>query len=186
MGKTRGKSDSKRSKNGTRSVEPEVFKDKQAENFLSFKKKKYDSVGKDNKTRNRAIDKGKIKVKPKQRTYTEKELGIPKLNTALNPVGVKVKGKKGKKFVDESKILQIIAEVNEETSAVNASKLEKARQLEEIREAKRKEMEERERQQQEKLERKKKEIKKKPQKGAQAVSEPVSEGPKRKRRVAFA
>lgn len=183
MGKTRGKSDSKRSKNGMRSVEPEIYKDNQAENFLSFKKKTYDSVGKSNKTRNRAIDKGKIQTKPKKRTYTEKELKIPKLNTALNPVGVKVKGKKGKKFADESKILQIIAEVNEETSAFNASKLEKARQLEEIREAKRKEIEERERQQQEKLEKKKKELKTKPKKGSQAVE---SESPKRKRKVAFA
>lgn len=184
MGKTRGKSDSKRSKNGMRTVEPEVFKDKQAENFLSFKKKTYDSVGKNNKTRNRAIDKGKIQVKPKKRVYTEKELKIPKLNTALNPVGVKVKGKKGKKFADESKILQIIAEVNEETSAVNASKLEKARQLEEIREAKRKEIEDREREQQEKLERKKKELKNKPKKAAAQAAEP--EANRRKRKVAFA
>lgn len=50
------------------------------------------------KEKNRAL----LRAKPKKKTYTEEQLGIPKLNM-ITPVGVvKPKGrKKGKVFVDD-------------------------------------------------------------------------------------
>ncbi|PWY83006.1 hypothetical protein BO70DRAFT_387142 [Aspergillus heteromorphus CBS 117.55] len=81
--------------------------------------------------------------KTKKRVYTEEELGLPKLN-AITPVGVvKPKGKKkGKTFVDDAEgMMTILAMVNAEKEGQIESKMMKARQLEEIREAKRKEAE---------------------------------------------
>lgn len=81
--------------------------------------------------------------KPKKRVYTEKELDIPKLNGII-PAGVaKPKGqKKGKKFVDDPvSMMAIMSVVNAEKDKNVESKIMRARQLEEIREAKRKEAE---------------------------------------------
>ncbi len=83
--------------------------------------------------------------KKKKRVYTEKELNIPKLNSII-PAGIaKPKGqKKGKKFVDDSaSMMAIMSVVHAEKEGRLESKIMRARQLEEIREAKRKEAEER-------------------------------------------
>lgn len=79
----------------------------------------------------------------KKRVYTEKELDIPKLNGII-PAGIaKPKGqKKGKKFVDDpASMMAILSVVNAEKEGKIESKIMRARQLEEIREAKRKEAE---------------------------------------------
>ncbi|KAK2791735.1 60S ribosomal subunit assembly/export protein [Onygenales sp. PD_12] len=81
--------------------------------------------------------------KKKKRVYTEKELDLPTLNT-ITPVGVtKPRGKKkGKVFVDDQEsMMTILAMVNAEKEGQIESKMMKARQMEEIREARRKEAE---------------------------------------------
>lgn len=83
--------------------------------------------------------------KRKRRTYTEAELDIPKLNGII-PTGIaKPKGqKKGKKFVDDpTSMMAIMSVVNAEKEKNVESKIMRARQLEEVREAKRKEAEQR-------------------------------------------
>ncbi|KAJ5376413.1 hypothetical protein N7509_013299 [Penicillium cosmopolitanum] len=92
--------------------------------------------------------------KKKKRVYTDAELDLPKLN-AITPVGVvKPKGKKkGKVFVDDQEgMMTILAMVNAEKEGQIESKMMKARQLEEIREAKRKEAEARMTEKKDKLE----------------------------------
>ncbi|KAE8144970.1 hypothetical protein BDV25DRAFT_165656 [Aspergillus avenaceus] len=92
--------------------------------------------------------------KTKKREYTEAELDLPKLN-AITPVGVvKPKGKKkGKVFVDDDEgMATILAMVNAEKEGQIESKLQRARQLEEIREAKKKETEARQAKKKNKLE----------------------------------
>lgn len=114
--------------------------------------------------------------KKKQRVYTEAELDLPKLNS-ITPVGVvKPKGKKkGKTFVDDEVrlvpleeirkenqfncllleqegMMTILAMVNAEKEGQIESKMMKARQLEEIREARRKEAEARQAEKRGKLE----------------------------------
>lgn len=67
-------------------------------------------------------------VKKKKRTYTEKELGIPKLNM-ITPAGVqKPKGKKkGKVFVDDQEsMMTILAMVNADKEGQIESKMMKA------------------------------------------------------------
>jgi 60S ribosomal subunit assembly/export protein LOC1 len=84
-------------------------------------------------------------TKRKRRTYTEAELDIPKLNGII-PAGIaKPKGqKKGKKFVDDPvSMMAIMSVVNAEKEKNVESKIMRARQLEEVREAKRKEAEQR-------------------------------------------
>ncbi|KAF7162227.1 hypothetical protein CNMCM5623_007622 [Aspergillus felis] len=101
--------------------------------------------------------------KTKKREYTEEELGLPKLNM-ITPVGVvKPKGKKkGKVFVDDQEgMMTILAMVNAEQEGHIESKLQKARQLEEIREAKRKEAEARHAEKKNKLEEVKQSIRQK-------------------------
>lgn len=136
----------------TKTIESDVFEDKKARNLMSVDLKK-------------TVKKSKIPTKKpgtkKARVYTEKELGIPTLNKAINPEGVKIakRGKKGKIFADQDKMLQIVKSVNLHLDSRNASKLEKARQLEEIREAKRKEIEQKEQEKESKLSKKKSELK---------------------------
>lgn len=92
--------------------------------------------------------------KTKKKQYSEAELDLPKLNT-ITPVGVvKPKGKKkGKTFVDDKEgMATILAMVNAEKEGQIESKLMKARQMEEIREARRKEAEARQAQKKSKLE----------------------------------
>ncbi|EXJ80478.1 hypothetical protein A1O1_08623 [Capronia coronata CBS 617.96] len=100
--------------------------------------------------------------KRKQRTYTEEELKLPTLNM-ITPVGVqKPRGKKkGKVFVDDKEsMMTILALVNAEKEGQIESKMIKARQLEEIREARRKEMEKKKEKKQAELEEVKKDLKK--------------------------
>ncbi|KAF2788899.1 hypothetical protein K505DRAFT_366076 [Melanomma pulvis-pyrius CBS 109.77] len=81
--------------------------------------------------------------KKKRRVYSEKELDIPTLN-GIVPAGVaKPKGQKiGKKFVDDpASMMAIMSMVNAEKEGHIESKIMKARQLEEVREAKKKEAE---------------------------------------------
>ncbi|OAR02952.1 hypothetical protein LLEC1_07549 [Akanthomyces lecanii] len=104
--------------------------------------------------------------KRKQRTYTEAELGIPALNT-VTPVGVvKPKGqKKGKVFVDDRvrRIPKALATMQESMNTILSivqaekngqieSKMIKARQMEEIREARRVEAEKKEEEKKSRLE----------------------------------
>lgn len=85
-------------------------------------------------------------VKKKKRVYSEKELGIPALNS-IKPAGVqKARGqKKGKTFVDDKEsMMTILAMVQAEKEGNIESKMMRARQMEEIREARKAEAEKRE------------------------------------------
>ncbi|CAI8499403.1 unnamed protein product [Pichia kudriavzevii] len=154
--------------NGKREVQPEIRGDSQARNQLANqpnltpKKEKKTLKGKSLKKHLRAAELYGKKKQP--RTYTEKELDIPKLNKAINPGNIVKKGKKGKKFIsdtDSITLQRIVKQVNDERDLVNESKLEKSRRLEEIRELRRKEMEMREEEKKEKLESAKSSIKEK-------------------------
>ncbi|KIH90830.1 60S ribosomal subunit assembly/export protein LOC1 [Sporothrix brasiliensis 5110] len=99
----------------------------------------------------------------KTRTYSEKELDIPKLNT-ITPVGVqKPKGKKkGKVFVDDKESMTtILAMVQAEKDGQIESKIMKSRQMEEIRQARLAEAEKKESDRQAKLDEKKQSLRKK-------------------------
>lgn len=101
--------------------------------------------------------------KPKRRIYKESELDIPKLNGII-PAGIaKPKGqKKGKTFVDDpASMMAIMSMVNAEKDKDVESRIMRARQLEEVREAKRKEMEARAEEKASKFEETKKGLKKK-------------------------
>ncbi|KAL9058785.1 MAG: hypothetical protein Q9206_001772 [Seirophora lacunosa] len=88
--------------------------------------------------------------KKKRRVYTEKELGLPKLNT-ITPVAVDLpKGKKKGKVFES--MMTILAIVNASKEGQIESKMIKSRQLEEIREARRKEADARQQQRNSKLE----------------------------------
>ncbi|GAM82611.1 hypothetical protein ANO11243_005930 [Dothideomycetidae sp. 11243] len=109
--------------------------------------------------------------KKKKRVYTDKELGIPSLN-GIKPTGVlKPHGtKKGKTFVDDREgMMAILAMVQAEKEGDIESKIMRARQMEEVREAKRAEAERRDGERKRKFEEVKDEVRK-------------AEGDKRKRR----
>ncbi|KAF1814458.1 hypothetical protein P152DRAFT_456712 [Eremomyces bilateralis CBS 781.70] len=130
--------------------------------------------------------------KKKRRTYTEKELGIPTLNM-ITPAGVqKPSGKKkGKVFVDDPDSLQtILAMVNAEKEGQIESKMTKARHMEEIREARRKEAEARHESKRSKLEETKGELKRQKKRPSESDSvKPEGEDSqargKAKKRVSF-
>ncbi|KAM0254352.1 hypothetical protein ACHAQJ_006884 [Trichoderma viride] len=85
------------------------------------------------KEKNRAL----LMRRPKKKKYTEAELKIPTLNM-ITPIGVeKPKGKKkGKVFVDDKESMTtILSLVQAEKEGHIESKMIKARQMEEIREA---------------------------------------------------
>ncbi|KAL0260402.1 60S ribosomal subunit assembly/export protein [Diplodia seriata] len=133
------------------------------------------------------------KKKKKQRTYTEAELGIPTLNM-ITPAGVqKPKGKKkGKVFVDDQEsMMTILAMVNAEKEGQIESKMMKARQMEEIREARKKEAEVRSDKKREKLEETKDSLRKKrkskPESAAEKKEETLSTKPAKpnRKRVSF-
>jgi 60S ribosomal subunit assembly/export protein LOC1 len=156
------------SMNKKREVEPEIRSDSQARNVLQNQPKltpkstKKVLQGKALKKHLRSTE--LYGAKKKQRTYTEKELNIPKLNKAVNPGTIIKKGKKGKKFIsdnDNITIQRLIKQVNDERDLVNESKLEKSKRLEEIRELRRKEMERKEEEKKSKLENVKQSIKEK-------------------------
>ncbi|KAK1243725.1 hypothetical protein MKX08_001863 [Trichoderma sp. CBMAI-0020] len=97
------------------------------------KKPKGPVVSQQVKEKNRAL----LMKRPKKKTYTAEELGIPTLNM-ITPIGVeKPKGKKkGKVFVDDKESMTtILSLVQAEKEGHIESKLIKARQMEEIREA---------------------------------------------------
>ncbi|KAL9112709.1 MAG: hypothetical protein Q9227_003012 [Pyrenula ochraceoflavens] len=107
-----------------------------------------------------AIQKGKAKARD-NKSYTDKELGLPALNM-ITPAGVqKPRGKKkGKVFVDEQESMKtILAIVQAEKEGQIESKMIKARQLEEIRQARQKEAEARELDRKARMEETKKSIK---------------------------
>ncbi|KIX93656.1 uncharacterized protein Z520_10562 [Fonsecaea multimorphosa CBS 102226] len=106
-----------------------------------------------------------------QKTYTDKDLNLPALNMITpvsapeNPTSHARKGGTGKKknkiyIDDEESMRTILAMVNAEKEGQIESKLIKARQMEEIREARRKEMEKRKESKREELEGVKKGLKK--------------------------
>ncbi|KAI0877036.1 hypothetical protein GGS24DRAFT_498292 [Hypoxylon argillaceum] len=136
--------------------------------------------------------------KKKKKIYTEKELGIPQLNM-ITPVGVtKPKGKKkGKIFVDDKESMStILAIVQAEKEGQIESKMIKARQMEEVREARRNEAEKKETERKARLDetkdslRKKRKRNKTPGDGDKDdISDAVSVGTNvksKKKRVAFA
>jgi 60S ribosomal subunit assembly/export protein LOC1 len=107
----------------------------------------------------------------KQKTYTAKELDLPALNMISpvtapeNPTNLAKRGGTGKKknkiYIDDVDSMRtILAMVTAEKEGQIESKLIKARQLEEVREARRKEMEKRKEGKAEKLEGVKRELKK--------------------------
>ncbi|PQE30797.1 60S ribosomal subunit assembly export LOC1 protein [Rutstroemia sp. NJR-2017a WRK4] len=108
-------------------------------------------------------------LKKKRRVYTEKELGIPALNM-ITPVGVeKPKGKKkGKVFVDDREsMMTILAMVNAEKDGQIESKMMKARQMEEIREARKEELAKKQDRKKEYLEKVKGDLRKKRKRGGE-------------------
>lgn len=176
---------------GAREVKSDVFGDKKARNQLAHTSKNYDNANEEpRKFKNRVAkpkDNGKPKKK-KPRVYTEKELGIPKLNTAIDPEGAKkaLRGKKGKKFVDSEQMNLLVSIVNEKIDSRNASKLEKSRQLEKIREIKRKEIEKREAEKEAEIDQKKKEIKKTNRNKGGKKEKEQDEGKPKRKSVSFA
>ncbi|KAK1756887.1 putative 60s ribosomal subunit assembly export protein loc1 protein [Echria macrotheca] len=146
-----------------------------------------------------------ILKKRKKRVYSEKELGLPQLNM-VTPVGVqKPRGKKkGKVFVDDRESMAtILAIVQAEKDGQIESKMIKARQMEEIREARRAEADKKESERKAKLEETKDSLRKKRKRpraggktqdddvnGFEAVKALAAEGTKaakpKKKRVSFA
>ncbi|KAK6072950.1 60S ribosomal subunit assembly/export protein LOC1 [Seiridium cupressi] len=101
--------------------------------------------------------------KKKKKVYTEKELDIPKLNM-ITPIGVeKPKGKKkGKVFVDDRESMNtILALVQADKEGQIESKMIKARQMEEIREARKAETEKKEQEKKARLDETKESLRKK-------------------------
>lgn len=139
--------------------------------------------------------------KKRKKVYSEKELGIPELNM-ITPVGVtKPKGKKkGKVFVDDRESMNtILAIVQAEKEGQIESKLIKARQMEEIREARKIEADKKEAERKAKLEETKDSLRKKRKKPdtkrrdedeehfkAAAASGSKAAKPKSKKKVSFA
>ncbi|KAJ5358416.1 60S ribosomal subunit assembly/export protein loc1 [Penicillium cataractarum] len=130
----------------------------------------------------------------KKRVYTEAELDLPKLNQ-ITPVGVvKPKGKKkGKVFVDDQEgMMTILAMVNAEKEGQIESKMMKARQLEEIREAKKAEAEARMKEKKSKLDAVKDSIRNKKKnkggndKGAESSSASSKSAKGKRKSVSFA
>ncbi|KAK2593863.1 60S ribosomal subunit assembly/export protein [Conoideocrella luteorostrata] len=121
-----------------------------AEGISKSKKPKGPVISQQLKEKNRAS----LLKKPKKKIYTEAELGIPTLNM-VTPVGVvKPKGKKkGKVFVDDTESMgTIMAMVQAEKNGEIESKLIKARQMEEIREARKVEAQKKEEEKKSRLE----------------------------------
>ena len=115
----------------------------------------------------------KKKEQKKKRTYTDKELALPTLNM-ITPAGVeKPRGKKkGKVFVDDPASMRtILALVSADREGQIESKMQKARQMEEIREARRAEMEQKEESKKRKLEDVKDGLRKKKNKKFQSAAD---------------
>ncbi|ETN40819.1 uncharacterized protein HMPREF1541_05099 [Cyphellophora europaea CBS 101466] len=145
---------------------------------------------------------GQKPAKKKAPTYTDKQLGLPSLNSIV-PISHPSKAasgkgtgkKKGKVFVDDVEAMQtIMSIVNAEKDGVIESKMIKMRRLEEIREARQKEQEKRDAQKKGELQGKMEEVKgkRKRKRGLDEVSKAANENgerelkPKKKKSVAFA
>lgn len=121
--------------------------------------------------------------KKKKKIYTAKELGIPELN-GITPEGVTKPPnmKKGKNFVDDNEgMAAIMAMVMAEKDGNIESKMQKARHLEELREAKKAEAEKRAQSKKETFEGRMENIKNndnKKKRGGQAASEDAPESRK--------
>ncbi|OAP56840.1 hypothetical protein AYL99_08952 [Fonsecaea erecta] len=143
--------------------------------------------------------------KRSQKTYSDKDLNLPSLNMITpvsapeNPTNHSRRGGTGKKknkiyIDDEESMRTILAMVNAEKEGQIESKLIKARQMEEIREARRKEMEKRKETKKEELEGVKKGLKKGNKKTKSQKRERTAEDdrpspktkPKTQKRVSFA
>jgi len=133
------------------------------------------------------------KPKKKAPTYTEKQLNLPVLNSIVpaNAKTVQKAGGTGKKknkvFVDDTEsMMTILAMVNAEKEGMIESKVAKERQMEEIREARRKEAEVKEERRRGKLDRVKKEIRDDGRRGGrgkgEAGKEKENEAPRGKSR----
>ena len=125
------------------------------------------------------------KAKKKRREYTEKELDIPKLNM-ITPAGVgKPRGKKkGKVFVDDQEsMMTILAMVNADKEGQIESKMMKARQMEEIRQARQREMEARAEGKKQKLNETKESLRKGRRKGAKSADSETKEEPALQQKV---
>lgn len=104
--------------------------------------------------------KDKKRIPPHKR-YTEKELKVPQLN-GIRPAGVQKppNAKKGKNFVDDTESMNaIMAMVMAEKEGNIESKMMRARQMEEVREARRLEAEKRAGEKRQKMDDRKQEIK---------------------------
>ncbi|KAI0471931.1 60S ribosomal subunit assembly/export protein loc-1 [Xylariaceae sp. FL0804] len=137
--------------------------------------------------------------KRRKKVYSEKELGIPQLNT-VTPIGVtKPKGqKKGKVFVDDKESMNtILAMVQADKDGEIESKMMRARQMEQIREARRAESEKKDAEKKSKLDETKESLRKKRKRSktsdgegdVDGVREAVTAGTKAskpKKRVSFA
>ena len=136
MGPTKVKTGSSRG-NNKRSSKP-------SSSASSSKNKKQSSIHKAARASKSKVKKVQTKPKKKgRRWYPEEELQLPKLNM-VTPAGVgKPKGKKkGKVFVDDPESMRtILAMVKAEKDGQIESKMIRARQMEEIRLARQKEME---------------------------------------------
>ncbi|KAI1079371.1 60S ribosomal subunit assembly/export protein loc-1 [Whalleya microplaca] len=138
-------------------------------------------------------------LRKKKKVYSEKELGIPELNM-ITPIGVtKPRGKKkGKVFVDDKESMNtILAMVQADKNGEIESKMIKARQMEEIREARRLEAEKKGEEKKSKLEETKESLRKKRKRsrpsddtGGDGIKDVASAGTKavkpKKKRVSFA
>ncbi|PHH63773.1 hypothetical protein CDD81_5538 [Ophiocordyceps australis] len=147
------------------------------------------------KEKNRAL----LKKPSKSKTYTAEELGVPKLNM-ITPVGVvKPRGKKkGKVFVDDMESMNtILAMVQANKNGQIESKMIKARQMEEIRQARKEEAEKKEQERKNRLQDTKDSLRKKRRRASkpdiQAEDQSIksltltgSKAAKPKRKVSFA
>jgi len=111
----------------------------------SSKPKRKAPAAKPTQQKTKPATKDARKKKPPHMRYTEKELKVPQLN-GIKPSGVQKppNAKKGKNFVDDKESLNaILAMVMAEKEGNIESKMMRARQLEEVREARRAEAEKR-------------------------------------------
>ncbi|KAK5993423.1 60S ribosomal subunit assembly/export protein LOC1 [Cladobotryum mycophilum] len=161
------------------------------EGISKSKKPKGPAVSQQVKEKNRAA----LLKKPKRKVYTEAELGIPTLNM-ITPVGViKPKGqKKGKVFVDDKESMTtILSLVQAEKEGHIESKMIKARQMEEIREARKVEAEKKAEERKTKLEDTKESLRRKRKRrgggdddNLKKISSAGTKAGKSRKRVAFA
>lgn len=167
MGPTKVKSGSSKG-NNKRSTKPSA-----SGSSSGIKKKSSSKNAVKPKTVQQKTKSTSLSNKPKKRVYTDKELGIPELN-GIRPAGITKapNAKKGKNFVDDKEGMNaILAMVMAEKEGNIESKMMRARQLEEVREARKAEMEKRATSKKAGLEERKQGIKQDGRRKRHAVSE---------------